>query len=209
LVNSSPQIFRWLPKSVLAKCARVSRRFHRLMLDDSFWRRMDLGTKSLPQGVVGQLMARGIQTLRLAKANLASPVLTTATGFEYGKDTCKLTCLDLSMAAVEVDELEKMLRACKRLQRLSLENMRLSRGCLEALSEARPLATLNLTMCRGITATGMRALLTKCQNLRDLNLAWTNLSVSVLDEFADHVTDRGAIHQFSRIILDSDSKRDS
>ena len=62
----------------------VVRRFRRLVMDDVFWRSVDLGLRLVPPGTVGQLLERGVVTLRLARANLSSPLLALPeTGFEF------------------------------------------------------------------------------------------------------------------------------
>ena len=70
------QIFKWLPKHILSKLGIVSKRFNRLSFDDSFWRRLDLGTKTVPPGVPGLVMARGCVIFRAARATLTSPVFS-------------------------------------------------------------------------------------------------------------------------------------
>ena len=64
-------IFRWLPKFMLARCAQVCQRWKRLACDESLWRRLDLGSKSLKPGVVGRVILRGASILRLAKAEVS------------------------------------------------------------------------------------------------------------------------------------------
>ena len=61
------QVFRWLPKSTLAKCALVSKRWLKITQDESLWRRLDLGMRTVSSGVVGQVVARGCAVLRLAR----------------------------------------------------------------------------------------------------------------------------------------------
>lgn len=63
-------VFRWLPKFMLARCAQVSRRWKRMAFDESLWRRLDLGGKTLRPGVVGRVILRGCNILRLAKAEV-------------------------------------------------------------------------------------------------------------------------------------------
>ncbi len=173
------QVFRWLPRSVLAKCAAACHRFARLAGDEEFWGRVDLGHRSVPRGVVGLLMARGTQVLRLASATVVESQ-TVSVNF----DCSRITHLDLSMAHFKGKrDLEYILSKCGRLQRLSLENVPLTASHLELVSRAEHLSSLNLAMCEGVTDAGMRAVLEGCYRLRDLNLAWTGLSSALLDDF--------------------------
>ena len=54
-------------------------------MDDVFWRAVDLGLRPrVPPGTVGQLLDRGVVSLRLARSNLASPLLSLPeTGFVF------------------------------------------------------------------------------------------------------------------------------
>ena len=63
-------VLRWLPKFMLARCAQVNQRWKRLAFDESLWRRLDLGGKTLKPGVVGRVILRGCIILRLAKAEV-------------------------------------------------------------------------------------------------------------------------------------------
>lgn len=65
-------VFRWLPKFMLARSAQVCRRFKRLAFDETLWRRLDLGGKTLKPGVVGRVILRGSTILRLAKAEVSA-----------------------------------------------------------------------------------------------------------------------------------------
>ena len=61
-----------------------NRRFRRLVMDDVFWRAVDLGLRHVPPGTVGQLLDRGVVSLRLARSNLAPPLLSLPeTGFVF------------------------------------------------------------------------------------------------------------------------------
>ena len=119
-------VFRWLPKSTLAKCARVCKNWNRLSSDESLWRRLDPGLSSVQAGVAGQILARGCSVLRLARATLDQPIFTShithlPTFPRPGVDMAKLEYLDLSSATVMVTCLELLLNHCNLLKNLSLE----------------------------------------------------------------------------------------
>ena len=63
-------IFRWLPKSTVARCAQVSKRWKRLSYDESLWRRLDLSGTCLKPSILGNVLLRGTQILRLAKSEV-------------------------------------------------------------------------------------------------------------------------------------------
>ncbi|KAB7498143.1 S-phase kinase-associated protein 2 [Armadillidium nasatum] len=67
-------VFQWLPKFMLARCAQVCKRWKRLAFDETLWRKLDLGAKTLNPGVVGRVLQRGTYFLRLAKAEISSPI---------------------------------------------------------------------------------------------------------------------------------------
>ena len=63
-------IFKLLPKSTVAKCAQVSKRWRRLSYDEFLWKRLDLSGISLKPTVLGTVLFRGTQALRLAKTEV-------------------------------------------------------------------------------------------------------------------------------------------
>ena len=65
-------IFKWLPKSTVAKCAQVAKRWKRLAYDEVLWRRLDLSGTCLKPTILGTVLMRGTQVLRLAKTEVSS-----------------------------------------------------------------------------------------------------------------------------------------
>lgn len=63
-------IFKWLPKSTIAKCAQVSKRWKRLAHDEALWRRLDLSGTCLKPTILGTVLLRGTNILRLAKTEV-------------------------------------------------------------------------------------------------------------------------------------------
>jgi len=45
-------------------------------LDESLWKRLDLSTKTLKEGVLGDVLNRGVWALRLAKSEIEGPIFT-------------------------------------------------------------------------------------------------------------------------------------
>ncbi|XP_064112761.1 S-phase kinase-associated protein 2-like [Macrobrachium nipponense] len=175
-------VFRWLPKFMLARCAQVCRRWKRLSFDESLWRRLDLGGKSLKPGVVGRVILRGASILRLAKAEISSPIFSPQLHYlpSLPPLRSRLQYLDLSMAAIEIHALEELLSVCFELKKLSLEHCTVSKIICSHISNNVKLETLNLAMVYGLSHSCLTPILTKCRRMQSLNLAWTGLSTEDL-----------------------------
>jgi len=172
-------VFRWLPKCTLAKGALVCKRWRRLSLDESLWKRLDLGLKTLPAGVVGQVLGRGCHFLRLARTTVAPPIFTSplsSTPTFSSDRRSKLQYLDLSMASIAVTCLESLMSTCRMLKKLALENCQLSDRVCEGIAQNRNLDTLHLGMTQGLTPAGVSTVLAACPALVELNVGWTGLS---------------------------------
>ncbi|XP_067677623.1 S-phase kinase-associated protein 2-like [Haliotis asinina] len=169
------KVFQWLPKFVLASCARVCSRWNRLVMDESLWKRIDLSNKALGPGTLGNVINRGVRILRLAKAEIENPLFTGPTKEIKASSMYRVQYLDLSMAAIGVDTLEQLFSVCTDLKKISLENAELSDNICSYIGENKDLDTLNLCMCRGITANGLVPIMSNCRKLDSINLAWTSL----------------------------------
>lgn len=66
-------IFHWLPRRNLSSVALVCRRWHRLILDESLWTRVDVSSRNLPAGALGQLMSRQVLILKLSQSEVRNP----------------------------------------------------------------------------------------------------------------------------------------
>jgi len=184
------QFFRWLPKSTLARCGVVCKRWRRLSLDESLWKRLDLGLKTLPPGVVGQVIARGCNLLRLARATIKPNIFQNpASGVPtFSLDqTSKLTHLDLSMASIQVACLENLLKTCRTLKKLALENCLVSDEVCTGIGLNSNLSVLHLGMTQGLTPLGVQIVLDGCTNLTELNVGWTGLSELGVRAVCEHV----------------------
>lgn len=80
-------ILKWLPKSTIAKCAQVSKRWKRLAYDEALWKRIDLSGNCLKPTILGTVLLRGTQILRLAKTEV---IITGLNIFENPNSTLKL-----------------------------------------------------------------------------------------------------------------------
>jgi len=175
-------IFKWLPKGSLSRSALVCKRWCRLVKDDSLWKRIDLGLRSIKPGIMAQVLSRGCQILRLTRSSLLSPVLPTQPYPSFSalktfsdQAPCKLQYLDLSMATISPECLQALLNTCKLLKKLALENCELSDGVCSEIQRNGNLEILHLGLARGLTKVGVGSLTRGCLKLYELNISWTDL----------------------------------
>ncbi|CAG0925069.1 unnamed protein product, partial [Notodromas monacha] len=103
-------IFEWLPKPVLASCARVCKRWRRLAYDESLWQFFDLGSRRVESGTVSHLLSLGFAVLRFASAEFESPVMRPSTCIgTQSMNESKLQLLDLSNATISAEDLAALL----------------------------------------------------------------------------------------------------
>jgi len=97
-------VFKWLPKSTVAKCAQVSKRWKRLSYDEVLWKRLDLSGSCLKPTILGTVLLRGTQVLRLAKSEICDPVYPQETPPHHLCPSFRnLQYLDLSMSAISTE----------------------------------------------------------------------------------------------------------
>ncbi|KAL5022701.1 hypothetical protein ScPMuIL_001856 [Solemya velum] len=173
-------VFRWLPKFTLARCARVCRRWSRLVVDEALWKRTDLANKTLIPGVLGSVLSRGVCILRLTKASIQDPIFTGPCRQIKASRLSRVQLLDLSMAEIGTQALLDLFSICRDLKKLSLENIELNDQICSQIGENRDLEVLNMCMCRGITVNGMMPILSNCLKLESLNLAWTGMLKNII-----------------------------
>lgn len=71
--------------------------------------------------------------------------------------------LDLSMANISTSSLTQFFSKCKRLKKLSLENVPVCDEVLIAMSANKDIEVINFAMSTGITETGLKSLLANCR----------------------------------------------
>eukprot|EP00088_Acartia_fossae_P001725 TRINITY_DN10687_c0_g1_i1.p1 TRINITY_DN10687_c0_g1~~TRINITY_DN10687_c0_g1_i1.p1 ORF type:complete len:490 (+),score=66.64 TRINITY_DN10687_c0_g1_i1:38-1507(+) len=170
-------VFKWLPKCTLARCAVVCRRWCRLIKDDSLWKRVDLGIRTVRPGVVGDVVSRGCVVLRLARSTIPSPIFNSS----FSSHSSKLQYLDMSMATIESTCLAKLIKTCKNLKKLALEHCDVNDDVCDGIGQNANLEVLHAAMVKGITEEGVEKILSGCGKLRELNISWTDLSPSGLE----------------------------
>lgn len=170
-------IFKWLSKSMLSRCASVCKRWKTLCYDESLWRRLDLGRKHLEPGVLGRVIDRGVIVLRLAMAEILTPIFIDSSAIMKNKERySKLQYLDLSMTSINQQGLQELFSVCSQLKKISLEHCQVNTEICFHIAENEDLEVLNMTMCEGITNEGINRLVQRCQKLESLNLSWTNMT---------------------------------
>lgn len=177
------QVFRWLPKSNLKDLALCCKRFYRLSEDESLWTRMDLAGKHLRPGQLGMVISKQVVVLRLARSEVrhsTNQPIESAPYFQMFNQIMDLTIqpgcqafeadfqsrllyLDLSMAYITPNSLVTIFNKCRRLKKLSLENVRVSDSVLLALSANKDIEVINFALCSGLREDGLRHLLSNCK----------------------------------------------
>lgn len=199
-------VFKWLPKCSLARCAAVCRRWRRLVKDESLWKRIELGMKSVRPGVLEDVVSRGCVVLRLARSTISSPVFIQEFSSQY---RCKLQYLDLSMATIESNCLATLIKTCKNLKKLALEHCDLSNSVCDGIGENKNIEVLHLAMVTGLTPMGLKNILVECSRLRELNISWTDLTlqgIQVLTENVPGSIDRLCLAGYRDILQDDHIK---
>uniref|UniRef100_A0A182PJ26 S-phase kinase-associated protein 2 n=1 Tax=Anopheles epiroticus TaxID=199890 RepID=A0A182PJ26_9DIPT len=178
-------VLKWLPKKTLLSCGQVNRRFNRVSKDETLWYRLDLSNRTLQFDGLVEVLSRGVIVLRLAQTSIANPTPNSCLELQPG---IKVQYLDLSMCTISLAVLGALLSNCRALVKLSLENVPLDGRICEEIAENRRLETLNLTMCSGIDAMGMRLMAKALTRLHSLNVSWTNLSGEAVQELVRNIT---------------------
>lgn len=182
-------IFKWLPKKNLMRCSLVCSRFNRIVHTDSLWIRLDLGSKWLRKGALGNVISRGVVILRLAQTEIREPIFDELTSdVDWNTFQSKLQYLDLSMCAISTAALELLLSKCRKLKKLSLEHVKLNDAACFQISQNESLDSLNLTMCEGITPTGVLFIVARLKKLRSLNISWAFLSYQCFEMLIANIT---------------------
>ncbi|KAJ8920214.1 hypothetical protein NQ315_011875 [Exocentrus adspersus] len=181
------QILRWLPKQYLMDISQVSRRFHRLSQDETLWTRMDVSNKHLEPGELGKILSKQVIILRLARTEVCTPSIYANTIAGHPDFTARLMYLDLSMAYICTDTLALLFSKCRRLKKLSLENVPVNDDVLIALSGNRDIEVINFALSTGIREDGLKYLLTNCRKIRELNVAWTYLNVFAVEYICENL----------------------
>uniref|UniRef100_A0A2C9GS93 S-phase kinase-associated protein 2 n=1 Tax=Anopheles arabiensis TaxID=7173 RepID=A0A2C9GS93_ANOAR len=179
-------ILKWLPKKTLLSCGQVNRRFNRVSKDETLWYRLDLSNRTLQFDGLVEVLSRGVIVLRLAQTSIVNP--TPDSNYLEFPACIKVQYLDLSMCTVSVAVLGALLANCRALVKLSLENVPLDGRICAEIAENRKLEALNLTMCSGIDATGMRLMAKALTRLHSLNVSWTSLSAEAVQELVRNLT---------------------
>ncbi|XP_035706934.1 S-phase kinase-associated protein 2 isoform X2 [Folsomia candida] len=162
------RVLRNLPKSSLGRMALVSKRFSRLVSDESLWERIDCIGLSLGDGQLGVICERRPDYLRLARAEVPFSALPLPPSTQL-----PLTHLDLTMALISPVTMQILLAASPSITHLSLEHCTLDDTVLAAVGEMKAIKVLNLSMCYGMGGPQVGNMLEKgrFQRLTEFNLS--------------------------------------
>lgn len=179
-------MFKYLPKTTLISCACVCRRWKRIAYDNDLWPRIDLSTRKLVPGSMAHVLLRGPQILRMAQTEVGTPI------FKNLEETMeihvsKIEFLDLSMASISVNDLKLLLKTCHILQKLSLENCEIDESVCKEIAKNDKLTVLNMSQCVGLNEAGAKEILSKCDKLVELNIAWTLLKSTSIKTICQYV----------------------
>ncbi|KAL1495100.1 hypothetical protein ABEB36_010571 [Hypothenemus hampei] len=199
-------ILKWIPKTSLKNVALCCKRLYRLSNDETLWTRLDISNKRLSPGKLGYILSKQVVVLRLARSKIIpTAILPGCRAFEPDFQS-RLLYLDLSMTHIATRCLTELFNKCKRLKKLSLENVAVNNEVLIALSGNIDIEVINFAMCTGIQEDGLKYLLRNCRHVRELNIAWTNLSQPSIRLICDNLSstmDRLNISGCKKMMTDS------
>jgi len=212
-------ILSYLSRGSLVTMARTCKRLRAISYDETLWARVDLANKWLGPGVVGAVVSRGTQVLRMAKTRIESPIFQPSAILfnSFNKSDSSLNCslgssmtegplvldklqyLDLSNASVSAETVTELVGACRNLVKIGLENCEVSDKLMKAISRNVCLKTLHLGMAKGVTPEGLK-ILGSLDCIEELNLGWINLSRDMLGPLRDGLLTSNAVN-LSRLSL--------
>nr|XP_056704610.1 S-phase kinase-associated protein 2 [Euleptes europaea] len=173
-------IFSCLSLADLLKVSQVCRRWHRLSIDESLWKTLDLTGKNLLRGVIGQLLPLGVTAFRCPRSCIGNPLFKTSR-------LLHVQHMDLSNCTIQVADLQSILDRCQSLQNLSLEGLNLSSDIVRKIAQNPYLIRLNLSGCSGFSAESLDAMLNSCHRLEELNLAWCDFTIDHVRTVVSHI----------------------
>ena len=156
-------------------------RWCRLSTDESLWKMVDLGQATVPPGLLGQVLSRGCEVLRLSRATLKPDIFISSTSGlptfpTTTMESSRLQYLDLSMANLSLYCTEELLLSCTALKTLAMQMCSVTDITCTGISHNTSLEVLHLGHVDGLTPLGISRILSSCRKLEELNLGWTGLS---------------------------------
>ncbi|XP_030290557.1 S-phase kinase-associated protein 2 isoform X1 [Sparus aurata] len=175
------RVLFYLPLQDLLRMSTVCKRWHRLGLDESLWRSVDLEGLTHMDPALQQVLKTGVQRLRCPRS-FVEELRFTDTG------PLQILHLDLSSSIIPTSALESIICRCRLLECLSLEGLQLSDSIISALSRNPNLLQLNLSGCSGFSAPVLSDMLQSCSSIEQLNVSWCDFN-------NDHV--KSVVHNVS------------
>ncbi|VDO96464.1 unnamed protein product [Soboliphyme baturini] len=168
--------------------------------DESLWKWADFGNKRLTEPVLHSLLHRGMRYARLAKAQIISTKAShpewdlhydVGSSFAFNGadlDVYALQYLDLSMTTYEEPfVVNAVLAHCRHLIALSVEGCLVDDVTCVLIGQNRHLLFLNMALCQQITSAGIKAIVSGCQELQELNVGWTNMNHCAVEYLCRHL----------------------
>jgi len=219
------KILSFLNRGSVVSLARTCQRLKAICYDETLWTRIDFAGKWLEPGVVGAVVSRGTQVLRMAKTRIKAPIflpelrrsldnscvsdtslsstLSSGLGMEErlpGNFLPRLMYLDLSNSSITAASVAELIGACRNLVKLGLENCEVSDEVMTAVSANLGLKTLHLGMVKGLTSQGLVSLGQGPRSIEHLNMGWINLDDGMLEPLRNGVLTSNA-NTLSRLSL--------
>lgn len=124
---------------------------------------MDVSSRNLSPGVLGEILSRQVMALRMAQAKVLDPPIYGHVKASQPDFRSRLLYLDLSMADISKETLAELFNKCDRIKKLSMELVPVDDNVLLALSRNADIEVINFTMSEGLQLEGLKYLLTNCR----------------------------------------------
>lgn len=147
-----------------------------------YWRKVNLYYKRVPSNFLELVVKNKCQYLSLYETKLEDSLSLD--------EESQLRYLDLSGYKSNNRILEKLLESCHSLQKLSLSNKRLTTDMAYSIcnQNGQTLLMLDLYWCWGVDFEAIKNIVDNCVELKQLNLAGTNLSEKSIEYLVNNLT---------------------
>ncbi|XP_077203100.1 S-phase kinase-associated protein 2 isoform X2 [Paroedura picta] len=165
-------IFSYLTLADLLKVSQVCRRWHRLSMDESLWKSLDLTGRNLLPGVIGQLLPLGVTAFRCPRSCVGNPLFKTSRKIAQNPSLMRLNLSGCSGFCTE--SLEAMLNSCSRLEELNLAWCDFTVDHVRTAVSHIPSTVIQLNLSgyrQNLLMSDVKTLLERCHHLVHLDLS--------------------------------------